>query len=145
MRKELEPNLVLAEKLYPLIFDLISEFDNACGNIDKQKVVIAKISQLTGKEIFEFDITEYWEYISKEDLTHQFAIPNPSKIEMSKLELIEILKLIFFAGDKLSNFYRALLELNFAHPAPTSISYSLDDDSIANAADIIFNYKPVSI
>ena len=99
MRKELEPDLEIAEKLYPIIFDLISDFDDACdsGNVENQKKAIDEISHLTGKAISEFDIYEYWSYINKEDLAYQFAIPEPQKANISKQELIEILNLNFFS------------------------------------------------
>ncbi len=146
MRKELEPDLEIAEKLYPFIFNLISDFDDACdsGNVKNQKKAIDEISHLTGKEISGFDIYEYWGYINKEDLAYQIAIPEPQKANISKQELIEILNLNFFSEDKFSNFYKVLLEKSFAHPSPTTVSHNLDEKSIEQAADIIFNYKPHS-
>jgi hypothetical protein len=141
LRKELEPNLEKAEKIVLRVIDLITQYDNACdnGNVKKQKLAIEQISELTQKNISEQEISEYWGYISKEDLAYQFAIPNPSKQDISKFELIELIEKVISSDEKTFEFYRVLLERSFAHPNPIQLIFNSDGLENQEIAEQIMN------
>ncbi len=146
MRKELKPDLETADKLFPLVLSLISRFDDAFenGNQVEQKLIVSQLSDITKKQITEFDLYEYWGYTDIENLAYQFAIPDPEKVEISKAELIEILKNYYYAEEKVKVFYTTLLDRSFPHPNPTDVEFEINDEnSISKAADSIMNYKPI--
>jgi hypothetical protein len=145
LRKELEPDIEKAEEIVLKVINLITQYDDACdnGNFKKQQLAIEQISDLTQKNISEQDISEYWGYISKEDLAYQFAIPNPSKQDISKSELIELIEKLTSSDEKTFGFYRVLLERSFVHPNPIQLIFNSDELSSDEIAERIVNYKPI--
>lgn len=145
MRKELEPNIEKADAIVLKVVELITQYDDACdnGNVKKQKIAIEQISDLTQKIISEQDVSEYWGYISKEDLAYQFAIPNPLKQDISKFELVELIEKITSSDEKTFEFYRVLLERSFAHPNPIQLIFNSDGLSNDEIANQIANFKPI--
>ena len=145
MRKELEPNIEKADAIVLKVVELITQYDDACdnGNVKKQKIAIKQISDLTQKIISEQDVSEYWGYISKGDLAYQFAIPNPSKQDISKFELIELIEKITSSDEYNFEFYRVLLERSFAHPNPIQLIFNSDGLSNDEIANQIANFKPI--
>jgi hypothetical protein len=128
LRKELEPNTTKADEIVLEVVELITQYDDACdnGNIKKQKLAIEKIANLTQKVISEKDISEYWGYIGKEDLAYQFAIPNPLKQNISKSELIELIKKVTLSKEKTFEFYKILLEKSFPNSSPIQLIFNSD-------------------
>jgi hypothetical protein len=136
LRPELEPNILLVEKLYFEILTLIAQYDDAHDNEDESKIksVINKIRALTGKNINEDDLFEYWEAGSAGELAFSFALPEPLKVgEITESELLEIIKRrIAFNDEGISNilseagvplssllayqYYSPLLEKHFSYP-----------------------------
>lgn len=145
LRKELEPDIEKAEEILSKVIELITHYDDACdnGNARKQELVIEQISNLTQKNISQQDLSEYWGYISKEDLAYQFAIPNPSKQNISKFELIELIEKVILSEEKTFKFYSVLLEKSFAHPNPIQLIFNSDEFSNDEIAEQIINFKPV--
>ena len=140
LRAELEPQITIAEALFPKIFDLISLYDRGYDNGDEEKIKIAinQINFLTHKNINVEDLFEYWEGESQEELTFRLSLPNPLKVDnITKEELIEIVRRMQSFDDngiseKLSNlgvplrgvlnyYYAELVKRNFAYPEPSSL------------------------
>jgi hypothetical protein len=141
LRAELEPQITIAEKLFPKIFELISLYDSGYDNEDeaKMKLAINQISSLTNKNINVEDLFEYWEGESQGELTFKLSLPYPFKVEnISKEELIEIVQRMQSFDDngiseKLSDlgvplsgvlnyhYYPELIKRNFAYPDPSSL------------------------
>lgn len=95
--KEFEPNLKKAEKLFPLVLELISNFDEAFDNSNQNKLneIVHQINQLTENKINKEDLYEYWGYTSKENLAFSLSLPNPiEKNSISIQEIMEIKKRI---------------------------------------------------
>lgn len=135
LRIEIEPNLEIAEKLYPEILDQILQYtafiDNhgdenntASNNIEN------KLNQLTGKDISKYNLSEYWEEEGAEVLAFRIGLPNPQKVNnVTKDEVIEIVRRIghFEESQKdwdemsfkekfspyLDDYYHEFLKLNF--------------------------------
>jgi hypothetical protein len=122
MRNELEPNLVLAKKLFPKILNLIDEFNNSWGNyyenVEKYEELINEISKITGKEISrlrKYDDFSHGMYTLGEDrLAFDFALPAPIVVnDISKEELTEVVKRITVDRYKEEENDDFLKEINF--------------------------------
>ena len=133
MRKELEPNIEVAEKLYPKIKELVEEYTEYCdengdeGNI-KYNILENKLHEITGKDISQYNLWEYWEEEGLEVLCFKISLPEPNVVkEITKEELSEIIKRIkedIFEENEgnsfmelfnyhLDEYYHKLLEINF--------------------------------
>jgi uncharacterized Fe-S cluster-containing radical SAM superfamily protein len=133
MRKELEPNIETAEKLYPKIVGLIKKYTEYCdenGDEDdmEYKKLENKLNEITGKDMSEYNLWEYYEEEGIEVLSFKISLPEPNIVnDISKEELFEIVKIlkedIFEENDKnkfmeefnchLGDYYHKLLEINF--------------------------------
>ncbi|CAA9200048.1 hypothetical protein FLA105534_02944 [Flavobacterium bizetiae] len=96
LRKEIEPQLDIAEKFYSEILKSITDYTNFCDkngdeeNIEYQKLE-DKLHKLTGKDITQFNLWEWWEDEGVEVLSFRIALPAPPKVEnITKAELSEI-------------------------------------------------------
>ncbi len=137
LRKEIEPLVDKAEKIYPDILKSLldyTEFVDEKGdedNIEYQKVV-DYLTELTGKNIAESDyaIWEYWEVNGAHRESFKIALPNPIIVdEITKEELTEIvtriisfklpeyLKTEFIVKNEFEweilDYYHQFLKLNF--------------------------------
>ena len=141
LREELEPQITIAEELFPKIFDLISLYDSGYDNGDeeKMKTAINQINFLTNKNINVEDLFEYWEGESQKELAFRLSLPNPLNVDcITKDELIEIVRRMQSFDDngiseKLSdlgvplssvlsyNYYAELIKRNFAYPEPSGL------------------------
>lgn len=96
LRTELEPNLKVASELYPVVKKKILDFtdfwDNNPDNaILRHKEVEDQLKKMTGKEMSEYDLWEYWEADGVKNLAFRISLPNPTKIlDFKKSELKEI-------------------------------------------------------
>ena len=133
MRKELEPNMEIAEKLYPQIKELVEEYTEYCDeNGDEEnseyKKLEDKLHDITGKDISQYNLSEYWEEEGLEVLCFKISLPEPNVVnEFTKEELTEVVKRIkedVFEENGGQNFtelfnyhleeyYHKLLEINF--------------------------------
>jgi hypothetical protein len=133
LRKELKPNIEIAEKLYPKIMGLIEKYTEYCdengdeGDIEYIKLK-NKLHEITGKDISEYNLWEYWEEEGIEVLSFKISLPEPNIVnDITKEELFEIVKILktgIFENTSeneflkefsyhLSDYYRKLLEINF--------------------------------
>lgn len=98
LREELEPRFDLAEKLYPEVYDAIMEYATFCGkkgdedNTEGNKMRV-KLQKLTGKDISEVNLWEWWEEEGAEDLAFAISLPSPKKVaDITLNELTELVK-----------------------------------------------------
>lgn len=121
LRKEIEPQFDIAEKLYPQILKLILDYTQFCDengdeeNIEYKKVE-EKLHHLTGKDISQFNLWEWWEEDGAENLAFNISLPEPQKLDhIDKKELFEIVKRIKTfdepknISDFASNFYEYVI------------------------------------
>ena len=100
MRKELEPKMETAKKLYPEIIKLIEEYTEYCDeNGDEENIEYKKLEnklhEITGKDISQYNLWEYWEEEGLEVLSFRIALPEPIIVnDITKDELAEIVKRI---------------------------------------------------
>ena len=132
LRKEIEPQLEIAESRYQKILDLILAYTDYCDeNGDEDNSEYEKLEnrlhEMTGKEMSQFNLWEWWEEEGAEVLSFRIALPNPIKVnDVTKEELTEIVKRAktfdlneneeSFKGQfryYLNDYYRDFLELNF--------------------------------
>jgi len=100
MRKQLEPNWEAAEKLYPAIKTLIEKYTAYCDeNGDEDSAEYKKLEnelhEMTGKDMSEYNLWEWWEGEGLEVLSFRIALPEPGFVQdISKDELLEIVNKI---------------------------------------------------
>jgi hypothetical protein len=133
MRKELEPDMRTAEKLYKKVVKLIENYtvfydENGDEENIEYKKLETKLNEITGKDISQYNLFEYWEEEGIEILSFKICLPEPKIIEnITKEELAEIIAIIkdgdfehingndFFEEFKynLYEYYHKLLKVNF--------------------------------
>lgn len=135
LRTEIEPKLEIAEKLYPEILDQILKYTAFVDNDGDEnnlfyKTIEGKLNQLTGKDISQYNLSEYWEEEGAEVLAFRIGLPDPQKNDtITKDEVLEIVRRIghFEEPQKdldemtfkekfspyLDNYYHEFLKLNF--------------------------------
>jgi hypothetical protein len=134
MRKELKANMETAKKLYPKIKELIEKYTEYCDeNGDEENIEYKKLEnklhEITGKDISQYNLWEYWEEEGLEPLAFRIALPEPNIVnDITKEELTEIVKIIkediFKENDTDDEFiqefkylcmdyYHKLLKINF--------------------------------
>ena len=97
LRQEIEPKVEIARMLYPEILHLILKYADYCEkNGDENNTqytgLASALHQLTGKDMSEFNLWEWWEEEGAETLAYRIALPYPAKIEnITRAELTEII------------------------------------------------------
>ena len=98
LRKEIEPQFEIAEQRYPEVLKLILDYTDYCDengdedNIEYQKLE-EKLHKLTGKDMSQFDLWEWWEADGAENLAFDISLPEPQMVEdITKDELSEIVR-----------------------------------------------------
>lgn len=100
LRKELEPesNLEVVQKLYPIIKEKILNFTDFWDNYpekseERHEELQKELSELTGKDVSQYNLWEYWEEEGIEILSFRISQPKPNKIlDFTKEELKEIIR-----------------------------------------------------
>ncbi|WP_316807395.1 hypothetical protein [Pedobacter agri] len=136
LRKEIEPDFETAEKNYPEVLKLILAYtDFIDENGDEDSIEYKKLEntlhEMTGKDMSQFNLWEWWEEEGAEVLAFRIALPDAQKVSnITKDELAEIVhRLQTFEYpekdfDELSfqeqfspyldiRYYHPFLELNF--------------------------------
>jgi len=96
MRKELEPDWETVERLYPIITALIEKYTEYCDkNGDEElveyKKLESKLCEMTGKDISQYNLWEWWEGEGLEVLSFKISLPDPNVLQdISKEELTDI-------------------------------------------------------
>ncbi|MEP2279520.1 hypothetical protein [Maribacter sp.] len=136
MRPELKPNLAIARKLYPVVKQKILDFtefwDNNPNKAElKHDEVKSDLEKLTGKNLAEFNLWEYWEADGIENLSFRISLPDPIRIsDFKKNELMEVLVKIKtfenpekYEDDEIamqnwaneSSYFQKLIDINFVN------------------------------
>jgi len=133
MRKELEPDMEIAEKLYSQIKGLIEKYTEYCdeygdGEEIEYKNLENKLYEITGKDISQYNLSEYSEEEGLEVLSFRISLPEPKIVsDITEEEVTEIVKRIksdVFQESNENNFknifhcylgdyYHKLLKRNF--------------------------------
>jgi hypothetical protein len=98
LRKELEPRFDVAEKLYPEVYEAITAYATFCDNHGDEEDtgyndLKIKIQQLTGKDMTNINLWEWWEEEGAENLAFTISLPSPRKVANITLsELTELVK-----------------------------------------------------
>ncbi len=149
LRKEIEPEFDIAEKLYSQVLKLILDYTEFCDeNGDEENIeyknLEEKLHLLTGKDMTQFNLWEWWEEDGAENLAFNISLPDPKKLnDISKNELFEIVDLIKTfeepednTSEFISTFYRntiygngyfkKFLEKNFKNYKPNLFNRNKD-------------------
>ncbi|MDF2516056.1 MAG: hypothetical protein K0R59_1352 [Sphingobacterium sp.] len=98
LRKEIEPDFKSAEKHYPEVLKLILAYSDYCEeNGDEDSTEYQKLEntlhEMTGKDMSQFNLWEWWEEEGAEVLAFRISLPAPKVIEhITKGELTEIVR-----------------------------------------------------
>ncbi|MGU3375739.1 hypothetical protein [Chryseobacterium sp. M5A1_1a] len=98
LRHEIEPDLETAEKIYPEVLRLILEYTDQCdeeGDEDnsKYKLLENKLHEMTGKDMSQFNLWEWWEGDGAENLAFSISLPDPQIVDdITRDELAEIVR-----------------------------------------------------
>lgn len=131
LNEELEPKLDIAEKIYPKVLSILSDYEdfvdqNGDEDDSEYKRVQAQLERMTGKDLSEYNLYESWEEEGLEVLAFRISLPIPVKVsKISYDDVFEIVKRLktFNSYDDngsfaeqfeyyLSDYYYELLELN---------------------------------
>lgn len=134
LRKEIDPDFETAEKLYPEVLRLVLAYAEYCdengdeGNIEYVKLTNT-LHQMTGKDMSQYDLSEWWEGEGAEVLAFRISLPAPKAVrDIIKEELSKIVKrlkspIVIDEDDAnfksqfsyyLDDYYYSFLKLNFA-------------------------------
>lgn len=116
LRHEIEPDMETAEKRYPEVLRLILEYTDQCdeeGDEDniKYKVLEDRLHGMTGEDMSQFNLWEWWECDGAEHLAFDISLPDPQIVNgVTKDELAEIVRRvhIFETPDSEDQSFKAL-------------------------------------
>ncbi|MCP2039816.1 hypothetical protein L1281_000386 [Neisseria sp. HSC-16F19] len=141
LRPELRPNLIRAEQLYPqvlkrlqdyeIFYDSLPEHAPATVIEHEYRAMEHELSRLTGKDLSQVWLWEWWEQDGIEVFAFHLALPEPVRVgEIAKDELEEIVHRVqsidypktgefekIFAHH-LQSWYAQLLKIHFPHYRP---------------------------
>ncbi len=98
LRKEIEPDFETVEKRYPIALKAIMSYTAYCDeNGDEDLVEYNKLAdylhQLTGKDMPQFNLWEWWEEEGAEVLAFKIVLPEPQCVHNITMdELYEVVK-----------------------------------------------------
>ncbi|MDR0227571.1 MAG: hypothetical protein LBI72_00670 [Flavobacteriaceae bacterium] len=140
LRKEIVPKMDIAEARYPEILQMLLDYTDYCDeygdeNLIEYKKMEEKLHQLTGKEMSNYNLYEWWEEEGVEVLAFRIALPYPERVnDLSKEDLIAlVMKINSFEikeeleeelsyeeefGMYLNQYYHSFLELNCKNYEP---------------------------
>ena len=133
LRKEIEPDFETVEKRYPIALKAIMSYTAYCDeNGDEDLVEYNKLAdylhQLTGKDMSQFNLWEWWEEEGAEVLAFKIVLPEPQyvrDITMNEVhEVVKRLKTDIYTSSEdgslkelfkyhLDGYYKLFLERNF--------------------------------
>lgn len=98
LRKEIEPDFETAEKLYQEVLKLILAYTDYCDETgDEDNSEYEKLEntlhEMTGKNMSQFNLWEWWEEEGAEVLAFRISLPDPKTVEnITKEELTELVR-----------------------------------------------------
>ena len=147
LRKEIEPDFETVEKRYPIALKAIMSYTAHCDeNGDEDLVEYNKLAdylhQLTGKDMSQFNLWEWWEEEGAEVLAFRIVLPEPQcvhNISMDELyEVVKRLKTDIYTPSEdgslkeifkyhLDEYYKLFLERNFNTYDPKLFERNIND------------------
>lgn len=147
LRKEIEPDFETVEKRYPIALKAIMSYTAYCDeNGDEDLVEYNKLAdylhQLTGKDMSQFNLWEWWEEEGAEVLAFRIVLPEPQCVHnISMDELYEVVKRlktgIYIPSEDgslkeifkyhLDEYYKLFLERNFNTYDPKLFERNIND------------------
>ncbi len=147
LRKEIEPDFETVEKRYPIALKAIMSYTAYCDeNGDEDLVEYNKLAdylhQLTGKDMSQFNLWEWWEEEGAEVLAFRIVLPEPQcvhNISMDELyEVVKRLKTDIYTPSEdgslkeifkyhLDEYYKLFLERNFNTYDPKLFERNIND------------------
>ena len=147
LRKEIEPDFETVEKRYPIALKAIMSYTAYCDeNGDEDLVEYNKLAdylhQLTGKDMSQFNLWEWWEEEGAEVLAFRIVLPEPQcvhNISMDELyEVVKRLKTDIYTPSEdgslkelfkyhLDGYYKLFLERNFNTYDPKLFERNIND------------------
>lgn len=147
LRKEIEPDFETIEKRYPIALKAIMSYTAYCDeNGDEDLVEYNKLAdylhQLTGKDMSQFNLWEWWEEEGAEVLAFKIVLPEPQcvhNITMDELyEVVKRLKTDIYTPSEdgslkglfkyhLDGYYKLFLERNFNTYDPKLFERNIND------------------
>ena len=147
LRKEIEPDFETVEKRYPIALKAIMSYTVHCDeNGDEDLVEYNKLAdylhQLTGKDMSQFNLWEWWEEEGAEVLAFKIVLPEPQcvhNITMDELyEIVKRLKTDIYTPSEdgslkelfkyhLDEYYKLFLERNFNTYDPKLFERNIND------------------
>jgi hypothetical protein len=98
LRREIEPDFVLAAQRYPLVLDLLEKYADHCDRQgdetnDAYVALENELHALTGKDMSQFNLWEWWEEDGIENLAFDISLTEPVVVAaVGKDELSEIVR-----------------------------------------------------
>lgn len=147
LRKEIEPDFETVEKRYPIALKAIMSYTAHCDeNGDEDLVEYNKLAdslhQLTGKDMSQFNLWEWWEEEGAEVLAFKIVLPEPQcvhNITMDELyEIVKRLKTDIYTPSEdgslkelfkyhRDEYYKLFLERNFNTYDPKLFERNIND------------------
>lgn len=147
LRKEIEPDFETVEKRHPIALKAIMSYTAYCDeNGDEDLVEYNKLAdylhQLTGKDMSQFNLWEWWEEEGAEVLAFRIVLPEPQcvhNISMDELyEVVKRLKTDIYTPSEdgslkeifkyhLDEYYKLFLEKNFNTYDPKLFERNIND------------------
>ena len=147
LRKEIEPDFETVEKRYPIALKAIMSYTAYCDeNGEEDLVEYNKLAdylhQLTGKDMSQFNLWEWWEEEGAEVLAFKIVLPEPQcvhNITMDELyEVVKRLKTDLYTPSEdgslkeifkyhLDEYYKLFLERNFNTYDPKLFERNIND------------------
>ena len=147
LRKEIEPDFETVERRYPIALKAIMSYTAYCDeNGDEDLVEYNKLAdylhQLTGKDMSQFNLWEWWEEEGAEVLAFKIVLPEPQcvhNITMDELyEVVKRLKTGIYIPSEdgslkeifkyhLDEYYKLFLERNFNTYDPKLFERNIND------------------
>lgn len=147
LRKEIEPDFETVEKRYPIALKAIMSYTAHCDeNGDEDLVEYNKLAdylhQLTGKDMSQFNLWEWWEEEGAEVLAFKIVLPEPQcvhNITMDEVhEIVKRLKTDIYTPSEdgslkeifkyhLDEYYKLFLERNFNTYDPKLLERNIND------------------
>ena len=147
LRKEIEPDFETVEKRYPIALKAIMSYTAYCDeNGDEDLVEYNKLAdylhQLTGKDMSQFNLWEWWEEEGAEVLAFKIVLPEPQCVHNNTMdeehEIVKRLKTDIYTPPEdgslkelfkyhLDEYYKLFLERNFNTCDPKLFERNIND------------------
>ena len=88
---------------YNKLVELISPYSED-SSTDVKEEILEKVNELSGIEVEIFDLDTYWKACSVEDFCKDLAVERVKPSVLSEVEILNVIKLIYEAGENIEDF-----------------------------------------